>query len=243
MKYVLNYVHFLGYVCAFVGSYYCAYMYRPWCLVSSIVLGWSLFGLVGIGHDCMHGTFSPYLCVNTVLSYVCLNGILVPRDVWRIEHELHHSNPGCSDDTMILEGDSVFAEIRNLLCTKHRTTFCGELGKVPLVIGLMMLPLYCVPLIWLSTLCSFAYLGLSTHILHPNIRSMDHTLSKRAEEIAWNIFPTSYVYGFLSGGLNIHGCHHMNPRWTRSEMMHEAVDPKYMTIRTISEWWHLIKTR
>ena len=248
MKYLLNYVHLVGYVSVFVASYYCTYTYKPWCLLTSIPLGWSLFAMVSIGHDCMHGSFSPYPCVNSVLAYVCLNGVLVPRHVWQSEHETHHANPGCPEDGMILDGDSVFAEIRNLLCTKHKTTFYGELGKVPLVIGLLFLPLYCVPLIWLSTLCSFAYLGLTTHILHPNIRTMDHSLPKHAEEIAWNIFPSSHVYCFLSGGLNIHGCHHTNPRWTRSELMHEATSnnatsTEYMTLHTIQEWWHLLTSR
>jgi len=146
---------------------------------------------------------------------------------------------------MILDGGSVVSEIRHLLCSKHETTLCGELGKVPLVVGLLMLPLYCVPLVWLSTLCSFAYLGLTTHILDPNIRSLDHSLPKRAEDIAWNIFPSSHVYCFLSGGLNIHGCHHKNPRWTRSELMREAksANAEYMTINTPTELWDLVRDR
>lgn len=243
--YVLNYVHFTGYIMILAASYYCTYMYKPWCLLSSVPLGWSLFALVSIGHDCMHGSFSPYPRVNTLLSYVCLNGVLVPRDVWQSEHQLHHTNPGCPEDGMILDGGSVVSEIRHLLCSKHETTLCGELGKVPLVVGLLMLPLYCVPLVWLSTLCSFAYLGLTTHILDPNIRSLDHSLPKRAEDIAWNIFPSSHVYCFLSGGLNVHGCHHKNPRWTRSELMREAksANAEYMTINTPTELWDLVRDR
>jgi hypothetical protein len=241
--YALNYIHLFGYVIILILSYYCTYMYRPWCILSSIPLGWSLFALVGIGHDCMHGSFSPYPRVNTVLSYLCLNGLLMPRDVWQTEHQVHHTNPGCPEDTMILDGGTVFTEIRNLLCSKHKTTIWGELHKTPLVIGLLFLPLYCVPLIWLSTLCSFAYFGLATHILHPHIRSMDHALPKHAEEIAWNIFPRSHVYCFLSSGLNIHGCHHKNPRWTRSELMHEATGTGYMSIDTVSELYDLLSKR
>jgi len=240
--YLLNYFHLIGYIFIFVLSYYSTYAYTSWCLVSSIPLGWSLFALVTIGHDCIHGSFSPYPLVNTVLSYVCLNGILMPRSVWQEEHQLHHSNPGCPEDTMILDGDSVLGEIRYLLCQKRNTYFLGEICKVPLVAALLCLPLYCIPLIWCTTLFSFAYLGLTTHILDPDIRTLDHDKPKDPHEIAWNILPKSHFYCFLAGGLNIHGCHHTNPRWTRSQLMHEA-SAEYMTINTVYELWNLVKDR
>jgi len=242
--YFLNYIHLNLYLIIFILSYYITYTYKfPSCLISSITLGWSLYALVTVGHDCMHKNFSPYPKLNKILSYLFLNGILMPRDVWQEEHSYHHSNPGSPEDGMILDGNNFFCEIKNLLCSKHNTTILKELGKLPLIISLLFLPLYCIPIIWLTTLCSFAYLSLSTHIVEPNIRTMDHNKLKAAEDIALNIFPHSHFFCFLAGGLNIHACHHKNPRWTRQELFKEAKKDGYKEINTIYEFINLLWNR
>ena len=106
--YLFNYIHLSLYLLIFGGSYYCTYMYKPWCLLSSIPLGWSLYAFVTIGHDCMHKNFSPYPKFNMILSYIFLNGILMPREIWQKEHSFHHSNPGAPEDHMILDGGNFF---------------------------------------------------------------------------------------------------------------------------------------
>lgn len=244
LMYSLNYLHAIIYFSTCFVSYYIAYVYMfPFCIPCSIMLGWSLFGLVTVGHDCMHGTFSPYPMVNNVLSFICLNCVLMPRSVWQEEHSFHHSNPGAPEDHMILEGKHVFDELKHLLCGKHKTTWSQELTKIPLIVLLFLLPLYCVPLVWLTTLCSFAYLSLTTHIVSPNIRELDHTKPKHAKDIAINIFPSSHIYCLLAGGLNLHAPHHENPRWTRSQLMHESKDTQYKTINTVAEFLELLKHR
>ena len=242
--YRLNYIHASVYFLVVCGSYYAAYVHRS--LISipfSITLGWALFGLVTVGHDCMHGTFSPYPRLNAALSFICLNCIVMPNDVWQQEHSFHHSNPGAPDDHMILDGGNFFGEIKHLLCSPHKTKWTQELAKLPLVVLLLLLPLYCVPIVWLTTLMSFAYLSLTTHIVIPNIREMDHTKPKAAEDIAINIFPGSQVYCLLAGGLNLHAPHHENPRWTRSQLFHEAKDTRYKSVNSLSEFWSLLRSR
>ena len=242
--YLLNYIHLILYILILFSSYYATYFYKfPICLLTSIPLGWSLYALVTVGHDCMHKNFSPYPIFNKVLSYLFLNGILMPRDVWQDEHSYHHSNPGSPEDHMILDGNNFFCEIKNLLCSKHNTTILKELGKLPLIIALLFLPLYCIPIIWLTTLCSFAYLSLSTHIVEPNIRKMNHDEPKHAEDIALNIFPHSHFFCFLAGGLNIHACHHKNPRLTRQELFEEAKKDGYKEINNIREFFNLLWNR
>ena len=241
--YGLNYIHLILYVSILCTSYYVTlWVIFPYNILSSMILGWSLYAMVTVGHDCMHRTFSPYPTVNKILSYVCLNGILMPRHVWMTEHQFHHANPGHPDDHMILDGNNYFYYMKELILSKHDIQLVEELSKLPLIVALLFLPLYCIPIVWLITLTSFAYLSLVTHIVDPNIRTLDHTQPKAPEEIAVNIFPRSHLFTFLAGGLNIHATHHMNPRWTRSELMSEAIKHECKSIHTVKQYWQLISS-
>jgi fatty acid desaturase len=181
--------------------------------------------------------------MNQILSYVCLNGIVMPRRVWILEHQFHHANPGHPDDGMILDSNSFLGDIKQLLLSKHDTKLVEELAKLPLIVAMLFLPLYCLPIIWITTLSSFAYLSLATHIVDPNIRELDHESPKAAEDIALNIFPKSHLFTFLAGGLNIHAAHHLNPRWTRWELMQESDNHPSKKIETVKDYWYLIKSR
>ncbi len=240
--YLLNYIHFILYVFILITTYILTYSIMfPYNVLTSILFGWSLYAMVTIGHDCMHQTFSPYSTLNQIISYVCLNGIVMPSHVWMKEHQFHHANPGHPDDHMILDvPNNYFYNIKQLLLSKHDIKPVEELSKLPLLVSMLFLPLYCVPIIWLTTLTSFAYLSLTPHIIEPDIRSLDHTQLKLPEEIAINIFPKSHFYTFLAGALNIHATHHMNTRWTRSELMKEAIGHDCKNIHSIKEYWRLI---
>ena len=240
--YMLNYIHLFLYIVIFILSYYITYTYKfPFCLFTSITLGWSLYAFVTIGHDCMHENFSPYHNLNKFLSYFFLNGILTSREAWQEEHSSHHHDPGNPNDNMILEGTNIILNIVYLVKNQKKISISKQLFKLPLFISLIFLPFYCLPIIWLSMVLSFIYLSLSAHIIENNIR--DWKGEKKPEEIALNIFPHSYFFCFLAGGLNIHGCHHKNPRWTRQELFEEAEKQGYKEINTIKEFITLMWNR
>ena len=239
MKYLLNYLHLLGYTVVFGAAYYIVLFYRF--VPASIILGWCLYAFVTIGHDCIHGSFSPYPRLNYTLSFICMNMILMPREKWKEEHSAHHRDPGNEEDNMLLIGGNFFFELKHLLLSQRPTPLVQELPKVPLLVGLCFLPWYCLPLVWISMLWCFMYLSLSPHITDPHLRAWDK--EKLAEEIALNIFPASHLYTFLAGGLNIHGCHHKNCKWTRSELMQEARADGYMRIDTVGKFLTLLWNR
>ena len=239
MKYALNYIHFVLYVAIYAGSYYGAYTVNnpPIECLLACTLGWSVYALVTVGHDCIHGSFSPFPYVNDALAFVCMSMLLMPRSRWKTEHSHHHADPGGAEDNMLLEGGTWWSEMKHLLAANQPHSLWDEVPKLPMFVSMCLLPLYCLPLIWLSMLLSFMYLSLSTHILNPHLRLWEE---KKPEDIAWNIFPQSHVYTFVAGGLNIHGCHHKNCKWTRSELMREALTPGYQTINTCSAFTGLL---
>ena len=245
MKFILNYIHFVLYVAICVGSYYGAYTANnplTECLLACW-LGWSVYALVTIGHDCIHGSFSPYPCINDVLAFICMDMLLMRKARWKKEHSNHHADPGGVDDHMLLEGGRWWLEMKHLLAANRPHSIWDEVPKLPMVVAMCLLPLYCLPLIWLSMLLSFMYLSLSTHILDPHLRTWNAEQKKTSEDVAWNIFPQSHLYTFLAGGLNIHGCHQKNFKWTRSELMMEATQEGYHAIDTWAQFTHLLWNR
>ena len=239
--YVLNYVHLFLYILCFICSYYITYA-SSFCLLSSIFVGWSLYAFVTVGHDCMHKNFTPYSSFNNFFALIFLNGILMPKDLWQMEHRLHHSDPGNENDTMLLDGGTFFTELYHLVKAQKTLTIKENLQKLPLFILLSMLPLYCLPIIWISMIVSFMYLSLTPHITHPHLRQQSQENRLNPKNVAWNIFPKSHLYTFIAGGLNIHACHHENPRWTRSQLMKEA-NEEYMTINSVKAYLTLLYTR
>jgi len=257
-KYFLNYIHFFLYLTIYIGSYIGIYysahyggtysIYVPFIAIECLLactMGWSVYALVTVGHDCIHGNFSPYPLINEVLAFVCMDMLLMPRTRWKEEHSNHHANPGGIDDQMLLEGGTWWLEIQNLLAANRPRSIWDELPKFPVFAAMFVfLPLYCLPLIWVSMLLSFMYLSLSPHIMDPHLRSWTEEQKKTApEDVAWNIFPRSHWYTFLAGGLNIHGCHHKHCQWTRSELMIEATQKGYHTINTWAEFASLLRNR
>ena len=231
-KYVLNYVHLILYLICFSSAYYNAYSNHVTCVPCSIVLGWSLYAFVTIGHDCMHQSFSPYTGLNKILATFFLNGILMPTYVWQQEHSSHHADPGNDHDNMLLDGPTFFSQLCNLIKRQKTLSIQENLAKVPLLVALLLLPLYCLPIVWCSMVLSFMYLSLTAHITHPHLRMQTKEQRSNPKNIAWNIFPRSHLFTLLAGGLNIHSCHHENPRWTRSQLMQKACSQQYMTIDT-----------
>lgn len=238
--YVLNYIHLSLYLVCFSSAYYNAYTNHVICVPCSIVLGWSLYAFVTIGHDCMHKNFSPHPRLNRILATLFLNGILMPTYVWQEEHSSHHADPGHLQDTMLLNGDTFFAQLYNLIKAQKKLSIMENITKIPLLVALLLLPWYCLPIVWISMILSFMYLSLTPHITHPHLQLQTKEQRSHPTNIAWNIFPNSHLYTFLAGGLNIHSCHHENPRWTRSQLMKQAKSKQYMTIDTLQGFMTLI---
>jgi len=54
------------------------------------VVGFFMWCLFVVGHDCGHGTFSEYEWVNDIVGHITHGAILVPFYPWQLTHRRHH---------------------------------------------------------------------------------------------------------------------------------------------------------
>lgn len=71
-----------------------AWWFYPFYWVAQGTMFWALFV---VGHDCGHGSFSPYAWLNSLIGHLSHIPILVPYHGWRISHRTHHANTGNID--------------------------------------------------------------------------------------------------------------------------------------------------
>ena len=68
--------HLLIYIGVFISSYYVSLYYHS--IISSLLLGWSIYGLTTIGHDLLHKPTS----LNRFWAFFCLDAIIISSDEW-----------------------------------------------------------------------------------------------------------------------------------------------------------------
>jgi omega-6 fatty acid desaturase (delta-12 desaturase) len=72
-----------------------ALIFNPyWWLLPPLwfLAGTVAWGIYVIGHDCGHGSFSPYKRLNHFVGHLTLTPLLYPFHSWRILHNRHHAN-------------------------------------------------------------------------------------------------------------------------------------------------------
>ena len=272
--YILNYIHSILYLCITTYSYNILWnigyhpsesssnkillteTYEPPInpILVSIIFGWSLYSISGIGHDAVHGSFSPSKKVNRIVSFLMMDmGPTGSAKNWKHYHnKIHHQSLHSPEDRMRLYSTYVIKEWWILI---RDTWMLGEPGifKIPLAYLILQIPYYLIPFVYLSFFFSVGYLAYLPHSL-PTIYRDQPKMNTRLHhfDYSWDIFPDSHLLNFLTGSLNIHASHHCYPQATRSSLMTyakslEARYPdRYRSIKTWKEfkyfWSHRHET-
>jgi fatty acid desaturase len=218
--------------------------------VAPCILGWSIYGLLTIGHDAYHGSFSPYPIVNKLVGFLCMDMVMMAGYRWKREHNTHHHRFLYSDsDTMRLIGPTVVQQWLRLVrtnCKGVSFTFADFVIRVPFLYVLWYhLCILQILLLYMSMMICQAYLAYITH-MSPVMGScsvqgtVPHTLDH-----TWDIFPDSKIASFFSGGMNSHASHHCFPSYTRTELrlrgpllLRTTFPTQYRVIRS---WFDYVK--
>tara|TARA_B100001248_G_C27387512_1_gene460491 strand:- start:1192 stop:1995 length:804 start_codon:yes stop_codon:yes gene_type:complete len=228
----------------------------------SILLGWAFYGLSSVGHDLIHmGYYNLAFCIFDIW--------LISSETWIIMHHIiHHQSPFTEKDTMFLRGDNIFSELYYLyigsLINKKINNNKKNSNKKRLKVApwwkiLLRLPFYffCIKFIkwWylliiiLSFRFFYGYFGFIGHC-HAKLNHIDeNNRIDRQISTTVDILPDSWLCSLITGGLNAHLVHHLNPTISRSQANKESIKNKkyygknYRIINTWKDLWIFWKTR
>ncbi len=229
-------------------------------LLLSIAFGLAWFCLLMLGHDAMHNAFVPWRRLNQLIAFLTLDCLLFGRASWLYGHQVvHHSRPYSEEDKMYLSGNSILADVWNLL-TMVLTYLAWDVKRLffrptwhewgGMAVRLMLLysltPLALLPAI-LCLLLFGNYLGLMSHSLPVSRHTEDTAL--RQLRTTWDLYPGSFLASLLTGGLNAHATHHVYPSLPRgaqslgARILREEAAAEYRCVDTFAGLWTLFRLR
>lgn len=245
----LLYWHLSFYSFTFFCSYLTIYSnFLP--VVSSLLLGWSIFGLTSVGHELYHLTKRSKL--QSLLAFVCLDLWVTSGEIWMKSHnENHHQHvwsPG--EEEHLIEGNifinffhtfKTLIKVYDVFNWKNRYSFLFRLCFFA------PLPIYATALVYSSVTFYVTFLTFIAHTA-PILNENESYLSKQMHRSV-DIFASSSLMLLLCGGFNIHSAHHLNPSQTRGELfsLHQKNKNKnsidYLCIDTPVELYRLYNNR
>jgi fatty acid desaturase len=232
------------YVTAFIASFTSAY-WNNYYYTSCLILGWSIFGLVSVGHELYHLHHRSIL--QSIIAFLCLDLWVVNGNVWVEKHNrYHHPNVWKEGEKEHMIGgspvDNFFHTIialattykvllptwSNLLLMTFRLWFFNLLGLQSAII------------VYTTIIMCVTYLTFITHAAPVIDENEERDLKQMHRSI--DIFPDSWLITLICGGFNIHAAHHLSPHKTRGELLslHTYYKSKYPNdYRYITSWYQL----
>ena len=239
--------HFVIYNLAGIISY--NYSLYEESIISTIIFGWSIFGILSIGHDLLH---RPNKRINRILAFYCLDMILFNSKEWiRLHNKVHHGNLKGDNDIMQLTGNNIIDEWTTLINShvlKTQGKKSNHIYRIPFYIMLYHLRLHQVMLVYITIFFCLAYFTYATHNCsiesdYPK-GSIEHNLNN-----TWDIYPESWLCSLIFGGINAHATHHCYPMSGRGEYKSKSKIlankyPKYYrSINNLNDLYKLYSNR
>jgi len=203
--------HLSIYMMTSMTSYYVSLNYHS--ILSSILLGWGIYGITSIGHDLLHSPTKKNRC----LAFICMDMLLLNSDEWiQVHNKDHHGGLKGVNDIMQLKGHNLVTEWYNLLEVSKNGSIIFHVWRIPFYILLYQLQWYQIMTIYGAIFFCMAYFTYITHSCSVpskySVGSIQHNLDH-----TWDIFPESWFFSLLFGGINAHATHHCFPTCNRSE--------------------------
>ena len=239
MKYALTQVHFVVYLATMLLSH--VYLTRG-VHACAISMGWALFGLSSIGHDCLHYSFHPSKRVNTIVAFLCLDCLAISSTTWhRIHNQIHHTELKGPRDVMHLHGAGMASELVHVVTGLARASNDASIRtyayRMPFLLMLSQYHALSIVAIWVMWFGCIGYLTYITHSYSSPSDNRDRNAVAYKLLNSWDVLPRSYMANLLSGGINTHATHHVFQHLTRYECMQQCdrlrVYPEY---RRIESW-------
>ena len=235
--------HLLIYIGTFISSYYVSLNYHS--IISSLLFGWSIYGLTTIGHDLLHKPTS----LNRFWAFFCLDAIIISSDEWiQMHNKEHHADLKGEKDIMLLKGNNLVEEWVYLLEISKNSSVINHIYRLPFYYLLFQLHWYQIIAVYFNVFFCLAYFTYITHgdsvpSIYP-VGSIQHNLDN-----TWDIFPESWLCGLIFGSINIHATHHCFPTCSRSELLTKSkylakrYPRNYRSINTFQGLYNLYKNR
>ena len=239
--------HFVIYNITSIISYY--YSFKEESIISTILFGWGIFGILSIGHDLLH---RPNKKWNRKLAFYCLDMILFNSDEWiRLHNKAHHGNLKGDNDIMQLTGNNIIDEWTTLIKThvlRTRGKISNHIYRIPFYKMLYHLRFYQVMIVYFMIFFCLAYFTYATHSCpvksNHSKGSIEHNLNN-----TWDIYPESWLCSLIFGGINAHATHHCYPMSGRGEnrnkckILAKKYPEYYRSINSLNDLYKLYSNR
>ena len=240
MRYALTYAHLGCYVTTFYIASCLFFQYELYRLATSVVIGWSLYGIGTIGHDALHNSFSSNKTINKIAGFICLDMFIISSNDWSYLHnDIHHKYLHDERYIMGLNGKTFLLEFATVVYRhkvydkQEKRWYVREFPKLPFLWYMYKLGVYSVVVFMVYMFC----LSYFTYITHSYRKRSSHKSTSKQFHLdnTWDVYPKSHINSLISGGINAHATHHIYPNATRSEQMVlcDKIRDKYPEYRRI----------
>jgi len=222
------YIHLLCYVLTFLSSYgtaYYSYHYSSLPMLHvlpCVSLGWSIFGLVSVGHELYH--LHQRTQLQSILAALCLDLWATQGSTWvAVHNKQHHPHVWNAGEDEHLIAGNIFDNFFHTLLTLSTTYKIFQLTRYNLCLFLLRFLIlvaispYAIIVCYTVVITCVTYLTFITHAA-PAIEVEQERHIIRQMQRSVDIFPKSKLSLLLWGGFNVHSAHHLSPFHTRDDL-------------------------
>ena len=266
-------IHSVLYVTIFIYTYYQSIEYDA--KLSNLyyymrlfgyswISGWSIFGMISIGHDACHKSLFPHKTrfghfLNQLFSWFFLDCLAMSSYEWSQMHwdHDHYGIIGEGIPSKYYGSTGIFRGFWDIITKDFKRIIQRKLGWKRLIFGVIIryiLWFYCglIPfifntmtaLIWMNIFFNIPHVDAARYINYGKNKSNIMVIICRQ---TWDIYPGNHFMSFISFGLNAHATHHCFPTIPRylhgnaGEILDKHLGHNYKKCDNFEHYMYLFK--